>query len=125
MKQSLQRILALAAKELLAVLKDKRSRIVLIVPPLLQLVVFGYAATFDLNDVPVAVYNQDRGAPSRELIARIESYDPDLRMPPPSCAGTSTAATTAPRIAATSASSLTTTASSTIGRALISIAIVG
>jgi ABC-2 type transport system permease protein len=71
LKQSLQRILALAAKELLAVLKDKRSRIVLIVPPLLQLIVFGYAATFDLNDVPVAVYNQDRGAPSRELIAHI------------------------------------------------------
>jgi ABC-2 type transport system permease protein len=68
---SLQRIVALATKELLAVLKDKRSRIVLIVPPLLQLLVFGYAATFDLNDVPVAIYNEDRGALSRELVARI------------------------------------------------------
>jgi ABC-2 type transport system permease protein len=68
---TLQRIVALAVKELLAVLKDKRSRIVLIVPPLLQLVVFGYAATFDLNDIPLAVYNEDRSAPSRELVARI------------------------------------------------------
>jgi len=71
LKQSLQRIVALAIKELLAVLKDKRSRIVLIVPPILQLIVFGYAATFDLNDIQLAVYNEDRGAPSRELVARL------------------------------------------------------
>lgn len=71
MKQSLQRITALAVKELLAVLKDKKSRIVLVVPPILQLLVFGYAATFDLNDIPFAVYNEDRSAPSRELVARI------------------------------------------------------
>ena len=71
MKQSLQRIVALAIKELLAVLKDKKSRIVLVVPPILQLIVFGYAATFDLNDIPVAIYNEDRGATSRELVARV------------------------------------------------------
>lgn len=71
MKQSWQRIVALAIKELLAVLKDKRSRIVLVVPPILQLLVFGYAATFDLNDIPVAIYNEDRGATSRELVARV------------------------------------------------------
>jgi len=69
--QSWQRILALSIKELLAVLKDRRSRIVLVVPPILQLLVFGYAATFDLNDIPVAVYNEDRSAPSRDLIARV------------------------------------------------------
>jgi ABC-2 type transport system permease protein len=71
MKQALQRIIALAIKELLAVLKDKKSRIVLVVPPILQLLVFGYAATFDLNDIPIAVYNEDRGAPSRELVAKV------------------------------------------------------
>ena len=71
MKTSLQRIGALARKELLAVLKDRRSRIVLVAPPLLQLIVFGYAATFDLNDVPVAVFNEDRSAPARELLADI------------------------------------------------------
>ncbi len=32
--------------------------------------VFGYAATYDLNDVPIAVYDQDGSAASRELIAR-------------------------------------------------------
>jgi ABC-2 type transport system permease protein len=71
MSASLQRIVALAIKELLAVLKDKKSRIVLVVPPILQLLVFGYAATFDLNDIPVAIYNEDRGAASREMVARV------------------------------------------------------
>lgn len=71
LQQSWQRIVALAVKELLAVLKDKKSRIVLIVPPLLQLLVFGYAATYDLNDIAIAIYNEDRSAPSRELVARV------------------------------------------------------
>ena len=65
-----RRVLALIVKELLAVLKDAKSRVVLIGPPLLQLIVFGYAATFDLNNVPFAVFNQDQSAASRDLVAR-------------------------------------------------------
>jgi len=68
----LARILALVLKEFLALLKDKRSRIVLIAPPLIQMIVFGYAATFDLKNVPFAVYNEDRGAASRELLAAFD-----------------------------------------------------
>jgi len=68
---TLQRILALAVKELLAILRDKKSRFVLIGPPIAQLIVFGYAATFDLNDIPVAVYNEDQSTVSRDLVARI------------------------------------------------------
>ncbi|HEX8986865.1 MAG TPA: ABC transporter permease [Rhodocyclaceae bacterium] len=66
----LHRILALVHKEFLALLKDPKSRMVLIVPPLIQLLVFGYAATFDLRQAPYAVYNEDRGSASRELLAR-------------------------------------------------------
>lgn len=65
-----RRILALIVKELLAVLKDAKSRVVLIGPPLIQLVVFGYAATFDLNHVPFAVLNHDQSVASRDLVAR-------------------------------------------------------
>jgi drug efflux transport system permease protein len=68
----LGRILALVLKEFLALLKDRRSRIVLIGPPLIQMVIFGYAATFDLKNVPFAVYNEDRGAESRELLAALD-----------------------------------------------------
>ncbi|MBE2295470.1 MAG: ABC transporter permease [Phycisphaerales bacterium] len=66
----LQHILALALKELLALLRDKRSRFVLIGPPVIQLLVFSFAATYDLQHAPIAVYDQDRGAAARELIAR-------------------------------------------------------
>lgn len=64
------RLLALIRKEFLALLKDPRSRFVIIAPPIVQLLVFGYAATFDLNDVPLAVYNENPCEASRDLIAR-------------------------------------------------------
>ena len=64
-----KRIFALMIKEFLSLLKDKKSRVVVVVPPLVQLIVFGYAATFDLTHVPYAVYNEDRGAASRDLLA--------------------------------------------------------
>jgi len=64
-------IAGLVLKELLALLRDKSSRFVLIGPPIAQLLVFGYAATYDLNDISVAIYNEDRGASSRELIRHI------------------------------------------------------
>jgi ABC-2 type transport system permease protein len=57
-------------KEFLALFKDKRSRTVVIIPPLIQLLVFGYAATFDLNQIPFAVYDEDRSIASRDLVAR-------------------------------------------------------
>lgn len=63
-------ILGLLKKEFLTLLRDKKSRFVLIGPPLIQLMVFGYAATFDLNRAPIAIYNEDSGSASRELIAR-------------------------------------------------------
>jgi ABC-2 type transport system permease protein len=64
-----RRIISLMVKEFLALMKDKKSRLVVIVPPLIQLLVFGYAATFDLRDVPYAIYNEDPGAASRELLS--------------------------------------------------------
>ncbi len=66
----LYRVFALIMKELLVVLKDTKGRMVLIIPPIVQLFVFGYAATYDLNHVPFAVYNEDPSQPSRELVAR-------------------------------------------------------
>jgi ABC-2 type transport system permease protein len=68
----LLRILALARKEMLAVLKDPRSRVSLFLPPIIQCLIFGYAASYDLNNVPYAVLDQDRTAASRELMARLD-----------------------------------------------------
>ncbi len=64
-----RRILALMVKEFLALLKDRKGRLVLVVPPMIQLLVFGYAATFDLKNVPYVVYSEDRGQVSRDLLS--------------------------------------------------------
>jgi ABC-2 type transport system permease protein len=66
-----RRIMALMKKEFLAILKDKKSRIVLIGPPIIQLLVFGYAATYDLSQVPFAIYNEDQGSAARDLLAGV------------------------------------------------------
>ncbi|MGL3710879.1 ABC transporter permease [Leptospirillum ferriphilum] len=79
MKPFLIRVLRLAQKEFLALLRDKKSRMVLIVPPLVQLIVFSYAATFDLNHISYAVWNEDPGLYSRQLLARF-SGSPNFRL---------------------------------------------
>jgi pyoluteorin transport system permease protein len=72
MLESLLRIIALTRKELLAVLKDNRARNSLLLPPILQCLLFGYAATYDLNHVPYAVLDQDRGEAAQALLAKLD-----------------------------------------------------
>src|ERR1700685_634 len=69
---SLLRILALTRKELLAVLKDKRSRSSLLIPPVVQALIFGYAATYDLNHVTYAALDQDHSAASHQLLSALD-----------------------------------------------------
>ena len=69
---SLFRMLTLVRKELLALLRDPRSRVILFAPVIVQTLLFGYAATFDLNHAPYAAYDQDRSAASRELLAMLD-----------------------------------------------------
>ena len=72
MAEAILRILALIHKELLAILKDPRSRVSLFLPPVLQCLIFGYAATYDLSNVPYAVLDQDRSAASHDLLASLD-----------------------------------------------------
>lgn len=65
----LRRIFGLMAKELLVLLRDKRGRAMLLVPAVVQTIVFGYAALFHLENIRLAVYDEDRSALSRALIA--------------------------------------------------------
>jgi ABC-2 type transport system permease protein len=69
---SLLRMFALTRKELLAVLKDPRSRATLFLPPILQCLIYGYVATYDLTDIPYAVLDQDHSAASHDLLARFD-----------------------------------------------------
>jgi ABC-2 type transport system permease protein len=70
LRESWARIWFLIRREFLSIWGDKRSRAVLIGPPILQLFLFTYAATFEVNDITLAVFNEDRGALSRDLVAR-------------------------------------------------------
>jgi ABC-2 type transport system permease protein len=72
MLDAILRVLALVQKELLATLKDPRSRFSLLAPPLIQCLIYGYAATYDLNDIPYVVVDQDRTAASHDLLARLD-----------------------------------------------------
>lgn len=72
MVEAFLRILALTRKELLAILKDPKTRTSLFLPPILQCLIYGYVATYDLNDVPYAVLDQDRSAASQELLAGLD-----------------------------------------------------
>ncbi len=76
----LTRMIALIYKEFLALFKDPRSRLVLVAPPMIQLLVFGYAATFDLRHVQYALYNEDKGIASRELVAAFDGAPAFHRM---------------------------------------------
>ncbi len=59
----------LLEKELLSILKNPKNRVILIMPILVQTLVFGYVATFDLNKVEYALLDNDKSHSSRELIA--------------------------------------------------------
>jgi ABC-2 type transport system permease protein len=72
MRASFYRMWILCRKELLSILKDPRSRLILILPPILQSLIFGYAATFDLNDVPYALLDLDRSVASQQLLTHLD-----------------------------------------------------
>lgn len=56
-------------KELIQFRRDKRMMGLSFVAPVLQLVILGYAATTDIRDIPMVIYNQDKSAMSREYVA--------------------------------------------------------
>ena len=69
---TLAQIGALILKELLAIIKEPSSRVILFAPALMQALLFGYGATYDLNHAPYAVLDQSRSAASTELLARLD-----------------------------------------------------
>lgn len=70
--QYLRRIAFLCRKELITLLKEPASRVTLFAPALLQALLFGYGATFDLRHVPYAVLDLSGGQASTELLARMD-----------------------------------------------------
>src|SRR5258708_19373063 len=69
----LARLKQMLIKEFIQVFRDKRTRFVLFVPPIIQMLIFGYAATFEIRHVPTVVLDLDHSQESRELISRFTS----------------------------------------------------
>ncbi len=69
----LARLKQMLIKEFIQVFRDKRTRFVLFGPPVIQMVVFGYAATYEIHHVPTVVLDLDHSQESRELISRFTS----------------------------------------------------
>ena len=67
----MQRLKASIVKEIWALLRDPKARMVLIMPPLVQLFIFTFATTLDVNNVDVAVLDNSVGSHSAELVQRI------------------------------------------------------
>lgn len=69
----LARLIQMLIKEFIQVFRDKRARYILFGPPLIQMLIFGYAATFEIRHVPLAVLDLDHTQESRELVSRFSS----------------------------------------------------
>jgi ABC-2 type transport system permease protein len=69
----LARLKQMLIKEFIQVFRDKRTRVVLFVPPIVQMLIFGYAATFEIHHVATVVLDLDHSQESRELISRFTS----------------------------------------------------
>ena len=69
----LSRMKQMIIKEFIQVFRDKRTRFILIGPPIVQMLIFGYAATYEIHHVPTVVLDFDHSQESRELISRFTS----------------------------------------------------
>jgi len=67
-----ERIAVILRKEFIQALREPRMRMLLFVPPLVQLIVFGFAVNLDVDHARIAWMDMDRSPLSRELRARFE-----------------------------------------------------
>jgi len=71
----LARLKQMLIKEFIQVLRDKRTRFLLIGPPIIQMMVFGYAANYEIRHVPTVVLDLDQSQESRDLVSHFTSSE--------------------------------------------------
>jgi ABC-2 type transport system permease protein len=69
----LQRLKSMLIKEFIQAFRNPRMRLILFLPPLIQLIIFGYAANTDIRNISLATYDLDNTPESREMIERFAS----------------------------------------------------
>lgn len=68
-----ERIKQMVIKEFIQVFRDRRMKAIVFVIPVMQLMVFGFAVSTDVNNISTALYDLDRSYESREVVRRLEA----------------------------------------------------
>jgi ABC-2 type transport system permease protein len=72
---SFTRLAAVARKEVVQILRDARSLIIVLIMPVILVLLFGYGVNLDLKHLPVYVYDQDGSQQSQDLLKRFQASD--------------------------------------------------
>jgi len=72
---SFTRFLAVAHKEVVQILRDSRSLIIVLIMPVILVLLFGYGVNLDLKGLPVYVYDRDGSQQSQDLLKRFQASE--------------------------------------------------
>ena len=72
---SWNRFLAIAVKEVIQVLRDTRSLIIVILMPVILVLLFGYGVNLDLKHLPIYVYDREGSQDSQDLVKRFQASE--------------------------------------------------
>ncbi|MGB7265299.1 MAG: ABC transporter permease [Terracidiphilus sp.] len=72
---NLMRLLAVATKEMVQIMRDSRSLIIVVIMPVTLMFLFGYGVNLDLKGLPVYVYDQDGSQQSQDLLKRFQASE--------------------------------------------------
>jgi ABC-2 type transport system permease protein len=72
---SFTRLAAVARKEIIQILRDARSLIIVLIMPVILVLLFGYGVNLDLKHLPVYVYDQDGSQQSQDVLKRFQASD--------------------------------------------------
>lgn len=66
------RVMAIAKKEILQLLRDHKSVVMIFALPIIQVLLFGFVVANDVKNIKFSVYDQDQSSTSRQIITKIE-----------------------------------------------------
>ena len=69
------RLISLIRKEFIQIARDPRTLMIALLIPVMQLFMLGYAATNDVRNLPMAVFDQDRSAAARDFLDAFRASD--------------------------------------------------
>jgi len=72
---SLTRLLAVARKEVIQILRDPRSLMIVVIMPVTLMLLFGYGVNLDLKGLPIYVYDRDGSQQSQDLLKRFQASE--------------------------------------------------